>query len=112
AREHDRVAQALLGVQQDRTSLQRIFSEPERATVAAAVPGHSRSPPPPLVFLKAAAKFAGRQQRQRLVEMRVGVILSQLERLGTPRQRSDVPMEGPQRAAAIVPRLHVIGQTR
>src|SRR5262249_18423504 len=37
ARELDRVAQSLLGVHKDRVTLQRIFSEPERTAIAAAL---------------------------------------------------------------------------
>src|SRR4029450_10609022 len=85
ARELDRIAQSLLGVQQNRPSPQRIFSEPERT--AAAMPRHVRSPPSPFVFLKAAPKVPDGQQRQRLIEMRVGVVLLQFERLGVARQR-------------------------
>ena len=61
ARKLDRIAQSLLGVQQDRASLQRVLSKPERTAVAAALRRHSGSPPTPFVLLKTAAKFADAQ---------------------------------------------------
>src|SRR5947208_11379550 len=61
ARELDRIAQSLLGVQQDRASLQRVLSEPERTAIAAALRTHSGSPPTPFVLLKTAEKFADAQ---------------------------------------------------
>src|SRR5262245_28808811 len=112
ARELDRVAQPLLGVQQDRVALQRIFSEPERTAVAATLRRHAGSPPPPFVLLKTAAKVADRQQRKRLIETRVGVILADFERPGIARQGLVMAIERLQREAAIVPGLHMVGSDR
>src|SRR5262249_2846739 len=106
--ELDRVSQSLLGVQQDRASLQRVLSEPERTAIAAALRGHPGSQPTPFVFLKTAAKVADGQQGYRLIEVGVGKILSQFERPGTARQGLIVTVEHLQREAAIVQRLDVI----
>src|SRR5262249_8515001 len=110
--ELDRVAQSLLGVQQDRVALQRIFSEPERTAIAAAVRWHAGSPPPPFVLREAAAKVADRQQPKRLIETRVGVILADFERLGIARQGLVMAIERLQHEAAIVPGPHMVGSDR
>ncbi len=112
ARELDRVAQSLLGVQQDRVALKWIFSEPKRTAVAAALRRHAGSTPPPFVLLEAAAKVADRQQRKRLIEMRVGVILADFECLGIARHRLVMAIERLQREAAIVQGLYVVGSNR
>src|SRR4029077_4756009 len=106
------VAQSLLGMQQNRLALQRIFSEPQRTAIAAAVRRHAGAPPPPLVLLERAAKVAQRQQRKRLIEMPVGVILANFERPGKARQRLVMAIERLQREAAILPAFHVVGSDR
>src|SRR5262249_31785533 len=79
-----------------------------RTAIAAALRGHPGSPPTPFVFLKTAAKVADGQQRDRLIEVRVGKILSQFKRSGIARQGLIVAVERLQCEAAIVLRLDVI----
>src|SRR5262249_25743107 len=80
----------------------------ERTAVAAALRWHSGSPPPPFVLLEAAAKVADGQQRKRLIEMRVGVILADFERPGIARQGLVMAIERLQREAAMLPGLRMV----
>jgi hypothetical protein len=62
---------------------QRIFSEPERSAVSRARRGIPLRRTP-VRILEAAAKRADGQQRERLIEVRVGKILSRLDRKTLP----------------------------
>ena len=103
AGELDAVAQALLGMQQDRLVTERKFAEPERAAIVAARVGHAAAFPAPFVLRKAVPQVAHSEQRQRLIEMGVGIILLQRDGLAEARHRLVVPVERFERAAAIVP---------
>ncbi len=107
----DGVAKALLGMQQNRFSRQRIVAEPQRPAVFA-LRRHAGAAPAPFVLRKAAAEIADGEQRQRLIEMGVGIILVDGERLAVARDRLLVAIERGERAAAIVPGPRVIGRER
>ena len=108
ARELDGVAQTLLGVQQHGLARQRILAEPQRPA-AALLRRHAASPPARLVFLKASPIIAEREQRQRLAEMDVRVVLAQRVGLAVARDRLVVPVERGERAAALQPRSGMLG---
>ena len=73
------------------------------AAVAAPRVGHAAARPAPFVLLEAVAQIALREQRQRQIEMGVGIVLLQRERLAETLRRFRVAVERLQRAAAIVP---------
>ncbi len=109
ARELDGVAQTLFGMQQDGLARERIFAEPERAAVAAARVGHAGALPAPFVLLEAAAQVAQPEQAQRLIEMGIGIVFLPRDRLAEAVDRVGVAVERLQRAAAIIPGLHMVG---
>src|SRR5674476_820590 len=81
----------------------RAKSEPERATVAAPRVGHATTRPAPFILLEAAAQIALREQRQRQIEMGVGIVLLQRDRLAETLRRLRIAVERLQRAATVVP---------
>ena len=102
AHELDGVAQALLGVQQDGLVRQAAFAEP--GPLAKPRLGvHSGALPAPFILLKAAPVVADGEQSKRLVEVRVGIVRRQLQRLSISVERLAVTIERHQRETEIDP---------
>ena len=103
ADEHDGVAEPLLGMQQDGLAPERVFAEPER--LAQAAPRDAGTLPAPFILRETAAVVVDRQQRQRLVEMRVGEVLVGRDRLAVAFEPITVPAGRLQRLATRAQRL-------
>ena len=102
ARELDRVAEPLLGMKQHGLARQRIFAEPQRLA-AALLRRHAGAAPAPFVVGETALILAEREQSQRLVEMRVGVILLDRQHFAIAGDGFVIAIELRQRLAAIEP---------
>src|SRR5207248_9622121 len=101
--------ESLLEIDEDRLSGDRGGPEPQGLAECSSMRREAGGFPAPFVLFKARAKFAEREQRERLVEMSVGEILAGRERAAVARNRLAVAVERAQRDAAIVPCARMIG---
>src|SRR5262249_58406752 len=101
--ELDAVAESLFGGEKDPALAEGKSSQPEATAIATARVRHACAFPAPFIFRKPAHQLAEREERQRQVRMRVGIVPVDDYCFFKTRDRFAMPVERLQCTPAVVP---------